>query len=92
MYCGKGGSVGSELALMKRVLDTAVSKWGYGIPYNPIKDIEFPKGSSPRTRRLQEGEKERLLTAASSQRNIYIASIIQFAIETGMRRSEILKL
>ena len=44
----KGGSVGSELALMKRVLDTAVRKWGYGIPYNPIKDIEFPKGSSPR--------------------------------------------
>jgi integrase len=37
-------------------------------------------------------EKERLLTAASSQRNIYIASIVEFAIETGMRRSEILKL
>ena len=77
---------------MKRVLDTAVRKWGYGIPYNPIKDIEFPKGSSPRTRRLQEGEKELLLTAASSQRNIYIAPVIEFAIETGMRRSEILKL
>ena len=88
----KGGSVGAELALMKRVLDTAVRKWGYGIPYNPIKDIEFPKGSSPRTRRLREGEKERLLTAASSQRNIYIAPVIEFAIETGMRRSEILKL
>ena len=27
-----GGSVGSELALMKRVLDTAVKKWRYGIP------------------------------------------------------------
>ena len=33
-----GGSVGSELALMKRVLDTAVKKWGYGIPYNPIRE------------------------------------------------------
>ena len=87
-----GSSVGSELALMKRVLDTAVKKWGYGIPYNPIKDIEFPKGSTARTRRLVGDEKERLLTAASSQRNIYIASIIEFAIETGMRRSETLKL
>jgi integrase len=37
-------------------------------------------------------EKQRLLSAASSQRNIYIDSIIEFAIETGMRRSEILKL
>jgi len=88
----KGGSVCSELALMKRVLDTAVKKWGYGIPYNPIEDIEFPKGSSARTRRLVLDEKERLLTAASSQRNIFIVSIIEFAIETGMRRSEILKL
>ena len=79
----KGGSVGSELALIKRVLDTAVKKWGYGIPYNPIKDIEFPKGSNARTRRLVSDEKERLLAAASSQRNIYIASIIEFAIETG---------
>ena len=87
-----GSSVGSELALMKRVLDTAVKKWGYGIPYNPIRDIEFPKGSTARTRRLVGDEKERLLTAASLQRNIYIASIIEFAIETGMRRSEILKL
>ena len=32
----KGGSVGSELALIKRVLDTAFKKWGYGIPYSPI--------------------------------------------------------
>jgi integrase len=87
-----GSSVGSELALMKRVLDTAVKKWGYGIPYNPIRDIEFPKGSTARTRRLVGDEKERLLIAASSQRNIYITSIIEFAIETGMRRSEILKL
>ena len=62
------------------------------IPYNPIKDIEFPKGSTARTRRLVSDEKERLLIAASSQRNIYITSIIEFAIETGMRRSEILKL
>ncbi|MBB44072.1 MAG: integrase [Rhodospirillaceae bacterium] len=88
----KGGSVGSELALIKRVLDTAIKKWGYGIPYNPIKDIQFPKGSKARTRRLIGDEKERLLVAASSQRNIYICSIIEFAIETGMRRSEMLKL
>ena len=87
-----GSSTGSELALIKRFLDTAVKKWGYGIPYNPIKDIEFPKGSTARTRRLVSDEKERRIIAASSQRNIYISPIIEFAIETGMRRSEILKL
>ena len=87
-----GGSVGSELALIKRVLDTEVENWGYGNFYNPIKDIQYPKISGARNRRLTDTEKDRLLVAASSQRKIYIASIIEFAIETGMRRSEILKL
>ena len=77
---------------MKRVLETAKRRWGVGIPYNPILEIEFPRGSNPRNRRLRNGELERLLAAASSQRNIYIAPIIEFAIETGMRRSEILNL
>ncbi len=87
-----GGSVCAELALMKRVLETAKRRWGVGIPYNPILEIEFPRGSNPRNRRLRKGELERLLNAATSQRNIYIAPIIEFAIETGMRRSEILNL
>ena len=77
---------------MKRVLETARRRWGVGIPYNPILEVEFPRGSNPRNRRLRDGELECLLTAASSQRNIYIAPIIEFAIETGMRRSEILDL
>jgi len=85
-------TVGSELSLIKRVLDTASKRWGYGIPYNPIKDIEFTRVSKTRTRRLETNEKERLLSAACSQKNIYIAFIIEFAVETGMRRSEILKL
>ncbi len=87
-----GGSVCAELALMKRVLETAKRRWGVGIPYNPILEVEFPRGFNPRNRRLRNGELECLLTAASSQRNIYIAPIIEFAIETGMRRSEILNL
>ena len=46
-----------------------------------------------RKRRLMPSEKERILALLHHlQRNIYIASIIEFAIETGMRRSEILKL
>ena len=87
-----GGSVCVELALIKRVLETAKRRWGVGIPYNPILEIEFPSSSNPRNRRLRNGELERLLAAASSQRNIFIAPIIEFAIETGMRRSEILNL
>ena len=54
--------------------------------------MKYSKGSVSRTRRLEANEKDRILTVAKAQRNDYICSVIEFAIETGMRRSEILKL
>ena len=86
------GTVHADFMLLKRVFKTALTKWGYGLPSNPIEQVQIPSPHKPRKRRLLKDEKERLLTAASSQRNIYIAPIIEFAIETGMRRSEILNL
>ena len=58
----KGGSVKSELSLIKSVMDTAIKKWRYPIPNNSIYQIDCPKGSSNRTRRLISDEKEHLLT------------------------------
>ena len=88
----KHGTVHAQLMLLKRVFRTAIYKWGYGIPGNPIEHLQLPPTHKSRKRRLASNEKERLLSAAHSQKNIYIAFIIEFAIETGMRRSEILKL
>ena len=85
-------SVHAELSLIKRVLDTAIKQWGYGIAENVIKTMKYSKGNVSRTRRLEANEKDRILTVAKAQRNDYICSVIEFAIETGMRRSEILKL
>ena len=85
-------SVHAELSLIKRVLDTAIKQWGYGIVENVIKTMKYSKGNVSRTRRLEADEKDRIIAAAKLQRNEYICSIIEFAIETGMRRSEILKL
>ena len=88
----KSGTVRADMMLFRRLFRTAINKWGYGLPINPVEHLDLPSPHKSRKRRLNQGEKERLLTAASSQRNIYIASIVEFAIETGMRRSEILKL
>ena len=85
-------SVHAELSLIRRVLDTAIKHWGYDIVENVIKTMKYSKGSVSRTRRLEANEKNRILASAKSQRNNYICSVIEFAIETGMRRSEILKL
>ncbi len=86
------GTVHADFMLLRRVFKTALRKWGYGLASNPIEQVQIPSPHKPRKRRLIGDEKERLLTAASSQRNIYITPIIEFAIETGMRRSEILNL
>jgi integrase len=88
----KSGTVHAELMLFRRIFKTAINTWGYGLLSNPTEHLQLPPPHKSRTRRLVSDEKERLLIAASSQRNIYISSIIEFAIETGMRRSEILKL
>ena len=86
------GTVHADFMLLKRVFKTALRKWGYGLPSNPIEQVQIPSPHKPRKRRLLGDEKERLLTTAATQRNIYIAPIIEFAIETGMRRSEMLNL
>ena len=88
----KSGTVKAELTLIQRVFKTAIKEWGYGILVNPVANIELPVSSKPRTRRLVSNELSVLITNAEKQRNKYISTIIKFAVETGMRRSEMLKL
>ena len=59
---------------------------------NPVDFIKMPPASKPRQRRLNKGEYERLEQASHLTLNPHIWPIIVFAIETGMRRSEILGL
>ena len=88
----KDGTIKSELMLIKRIVKIATDKWNYGIPFNAFYGIELPSPHKPRKRRATQDELSILIAHANKQRNKYISTIIQFAVETGMRRSEILKL
>ena len=59
---------------------------------NPVNKVKMPPSSPARNRRLEDGEFERLEEAAKQTKNPHIWPIIVFAIETGMRRGEILGL
>ena len=59
---------------------------------NPVDKVKMPPSSPARNRRLEDGEFDQLEEAAKQTKNPHIWPIIVFAIETGMRRGEILGL
>jgi len=81
-----------DLILVRHCIKLARLEWGVNIPTNPVEGIRIPNGVKRRERRLREGEYELLQAAAEQCRNPYIWTCIDFAVETGMRRSEILSL
>src|SRR4029079_17217093 len=63
---------------------------GLPIRENYIKQVRFKAETNRRERRLRPGELERIVSAAKSCRNQLVLPIILFALETALRRSEIL--
>ncbi|MCZ8105786.1 MAG: site-specific integrase [Burkholderiales bacterium] len=85
-------TVTRELNLLSHVVDTATRDWGIYVPRNPCKLVRRPSAPRGRDRRLLPGEEERLLAAVDHGRSIYLRPLIVLAIETGMRRGELLGL
>jgi len=81
-----------DLILIKHCIKIARLEWGVPISNNPVDAIRIPNGIKRRERRLRDGEYDALMQAAQSCKNILIWPMVDFAIETGMRRSEILSL
>ena len=79
-----------DLVLIRHVWNIARLEWGWDIGSNPVEQIKLPKNNPPRERRLRVGEYDLLKIKAMKTRVWYLWPIIEIAIETGMRRSEIL--
>jgi integrase len=74
-----------DLAVISHLFEIARKEWGMEGLTNPVKSIRMPSPPSGRDRRLQPGELERLLESSSEEMN----QVIQFALETAMRRGEL---
>ena len=84
------GTIIRELGLLRSVFETARDEWDVPMPANPVAKIRKPTAPEGRTRRLAEGELDSLLKLSPIGRTTWLRAAIQLAIETGMRRGELL--
>ena len=80
-------SLKRELVILSSVLNTAIKEWGINLQNNPVSMVSLPKIGNGRDRRLEMGEEEKLLSASGELKRIIIV-----ALETGIRRGEILNI
>ena len=78
-----------ELAMLGHLFRTAIQEWGIGLTFNPVSNIRKPSPGAGRNRRLDHEEQGRLFAAADAHSNPMLGWIVRFAVETGMRSSEI---
>ena len=83
-----GGSVNRKLDVISSMYTTFKREWGYPVD-NPVLQIRRPKKAEPRDRRLSTAEIDKLLRG--NRTSPIMKSIIEIALETGMRLSEILR-
>lgn len=86
------GTVRREMAILQHCLEIARREWGYPIRPNPMDEVSLPSPQRARDRRLNPGEAEKLAAALAATSAPYLRPFIILAIETGMRRGELLSI
>jgi integrase len=81
-----------DLITIRHAISIAQKEWGLALKVNPVSEIRVPNGVRSRNRRLEEGEYDKLAEAAKSLRKPWTWPAVNLALETAMRRSELLKL
>jgi integrase len=92
------GSVRRELAILQHCFEVARRdevarrEWGIALTSNPVRQITLPEMARARDRRLEANEGEALGSALAATSAWYLRPLITLAIETGMRRGELLSI
>ena len=84
------GTVIRELGFLRTIFEVARREWGYAAFDNPLVHIRKPKAPDGRERRLKPGELDALTTACRTIAGSWLLHGMLLAIETGMRRGELL--
>lgn len=84
-------TVDRELDVISQALRYADDVWKVAPVESPFKGLRRPKYFNERNRRLEQSEELALIEAARQDANPYIEPAIILALETAMRRGELLK-
>lgn len=101
-----GSTVNRDLALLHSVFEVAMIEWKVHLPKNPVSAVRRPPNNPGRERRLMPGEERKLFDALSvpedtrdkrgryqdGARNPWMVALVGLALETAMRRSDLLRL
>jgi integrase len=79
-----------ELAIMSHVIEVSIRDWGLPLSKNVVKLIRRPVIRNERSRRLSTGEEQSLIDACDEGKIPFLKHLVIVAIETGMRRGELL--
>lgn len=80
-----------ELSVLSRILNTCIKEWGIPLRQgNPVAHIALPRNPRGRERRLETDEEARLLAALNATPQVQ--ALVTLAIETGMRRGELVQM
>jgi len=90
LNCVKPSSVKRELVPIRNLFEVARAEWDLPIRDNPLSKLKFADSDQRRERRLRPGEMKALIEAAKLTRNNLVLPIITLALETAMRRGELL--
>ncbi|QDI82253.1 site-specific integrase [Methylorubrum populi] len=88
----QAATVRREMAILQHCFKVARNEWDIPLFSNPAKQVTLPAAGRPRNLRLNAGDRERIEEALSESRLWYLKPLFVLAVETGMRRGELLSL
>lgn len=88
----KAATLQKEFSLLRHVFNTAIALWDLQIHTNPFEGLKLPRVHAPTIQRIDAAAIDKIADYFASKPNAQLHRVIVFALETAMRRSEILNL